>query len=471
MIKERVKLLRRLLLFLDLGITLASYSIAHLYATRMSPALHIDDHLLHYRYLLIFILPLWAVLLSYNGAYESIRIKTFLQNLWPALNSVILGGFIVIAIIFVSQYKTISSEFILLFLFINAGLLLAERVFFQFLLRYIRKLGYNYRTVLIVGTGKRAVEFARNTIDNHKEWGLKIIGYSDTDSSMIGKKLPGSEVICHIKDIPEILTSRQVDEVMFICPRKWLDKLEPVVILCEEMGISLRIACDFYPQKLFKIQLDTVAERLFLSLTPPPHYGGLIVVKRAIDVIVSIAVLVATSPLFFLISLGIKLTSPGSVFFKQERCGQYGKRFKLLKFRTMVENAEEMKPGLEHMNEMSGPIFKVRNDPRVTPIGRILRKYSLDELPQFVNVLKMNMSIVGPRPPLPDEVHQYNYSQRRRLSVAPGITCLWQVRGRSKVDFDEWMGMDLEYIDRWSIGLDFKIILKTIPAVLKGTGV
>jgi len=420
---------------------------------------------------LVVILPLWAGLLSYNGAYESLRIKTFLQNLWPVLKSVIVGGFIIISIIFIFQCKTISSEFILLFLFINAVLLLVERGFFHLFFRQIRKLGYNYRTVLIVGTGKRAVEFAKNTVDNHKEWGLKITGYSDIDPSMIGKKLPGSRVICQIKDIPEILTSRQIDEVLFICPRKWLDKLESVVSLCEEMGIVLRIACDFYPQKLFKVQLDTVAERSFLSLTPPPHYGGLIVVKRVIDVVVSVAVLVLVSPLLFLISLGIKLTSPGSIFFEQERCGHYGKRFKFFKFRTMVENAEEMKSSVEHMNEMSGPTFKIRDDPRVTPIGRILRKYSLDELPQFINVLKMNMSIVGPRPPLPEEVRQYNYSQRRRLSVLPGITCLWQVSGRSKIDFKEWMGMDLEYIDKWSLALDLKIILKTIPTVLKGTGV
>jgi lipopolysaccharide/colanic/teichoic acid biosynthesis glycosyltransferase len=174
--------------------------------------------------------------------------------------------------------------------------------------------------------------------------------------------------------------------------------------------------------------------------------------------------------LLLLIILGIKLTSPGPVLFKQERCGLNGRRFKLLKFRTMVNNAEEIKSRVEHLNEMSGPVLKVRNDPRITPLGRLLRKFSLDEFPQFINVLKGDMSIVGPRPPIPDEVEKYEYIQRRRLSVKPGITCLWQVNGRNKIDFSEWVKLDLEYIDNWSFALDMKIILKTIPAVLKGTG-
>jgi lipopolysaccharide/colanic/teichoic acid biosynthesis glycosyltransferase len=180
--------------------------------------------------------------------------------------------------------------------------------------------------------------------------------------------------------------------------------------------------------------------------------------------------LLVTSPVILLISLGIKLTSPGPVLFEQERCGLNGRRFKLLKFRTMVKNAEEIKPRLNHLNEVSGPVFKIINDPRITTLGMFLRRFSIDEFPQFINVLKGDMSIVGPRPPIPEEVEQYEYIQRRRLSVHPGITCLWQINGRNRIDFSEWVDLDLEYIDRWSLALDMKIIMKTIPAVLRGTG-
>ncbi|MDP2689601.1 MAG: sugar transferase, partial [Deltaproteobacteria bacterium] len=198
---------------------------------------------------------------------------------------------------------------------------------------------------------------------------------------------------------------------------------------------------------------------------------GALAAKRAADIVLAGTALLFTLPFFLLASLLVKLSSPGPVFFRQERCGLNGRRFDLLKFRTMVENADGLKDAIAHLNEMSGPVFKIKKDPRVTPVGRFLRKYSLDELPQLINVLKGDMSIVGPRPPIPAEVVKYEIWQRRRLSVRPGITCFWQVNGRNKVGFDDWISLDLKYIDNWSFKQDMKIILKTIPAVLRGTGV
>jgi len=209
----------------------------------------------------------------------------------------------------------------------------------------------------------------------------------------------------------------------------------------------------------------------FLSFNPTSHTETAIVIKRGIDIFLALLLITLTAPFFVFIALAIKLTSPGPVFFKQVRCGLNGRRFNILKFRTMVVNAAALKSELEELNEVSGPVFKIKKDPRVTATGRFLRKFSLDEIPQFINVLKGDMSIVGPRPPIPSEVRKYDLWQRRRLSVRPGITCLWQINGRNGIDFEEWMKLDLEYIDKWNLSLDMKIILKTIPSVLKGTGV
>jgi exopolysaccharide biosynthesis polyprenyl glycosylphosphotransferase len=188
------------------------------------------------------------------------------------------------------------------------------------------------------------------------------------------------------------------------------------------------------------------------------------------DILLSGVLLILLSPLFLLVTLLIKVTSRGTVFFAQRRVGYNGRQFSCLKFRTMVENAEERKKELLYLNEMTGPVFKIKNDPRVTPFGRWLRKLSIDELPQLINVLWGDMSLVGPRPPVPSEVDQYHLNDRRRLSMKPGITCLWQVSGRNRIPFEKWMELDRQYIDRWSLALDLKILVKTIPAVLRGSG-
>jgi exopolysaccharide biosynthesis polyprenyl glycosylphosphotransferase len=189
-----------------------------------------------------------------------------------------------------------------------------------------------------------------------------------------------------------------------------------------------------------------------------------------VDIAGSAIALVVSSPVMLIIAVLVKLTSRGPAIYRQVRCGLYGRRFVLYKFRSMCEGAEDVLWEIKHLNEMDGPVFKMRNDPRVTPFGRILRKSSLDEWPQFWNVLKGDMSLVGPRAPLPEEVKEYSRWQRRRLSVKPGITCLWQVSGRNEIDFQEWMKLDLFYIDNWSLLLDLKILLRTLPVVLMGKG-
>jgi len=250
------------------------------------------------------------------------------------------------------------------------------------------------------------------------------------------------------------------------------EQVEYVIRACELEGVEVWLVADFFSTQISRTSLDELLGRPLLIFRTTPEASWRIVVKQAMDVMGAFIFLLCFSWLFLFIALWIKLTSPGPILFRQQRSGLNGRPFTIFKFRTMVTNADQFQHELSAMNEMTGPVFKVTNDPRITPTGKFLRKYSLDELPQIYNVLRGEMSLVGPRPLPVDEVKRFeNLSHRRRLSVKPGLTCLWQVKGRNQInDFREWVRLDLEYIDNWSLGLDFKILLMTIPAVLRGTG-
>jgi exopolysaccharide biosynthesis polyprenyl glycosylphosphotransferase len=240
--------------------------------------------------------------------------------------------------------------------------------------------------------------------------------------------------------------------------------------LCEERGTTARVTIDFFPHIISKTHLEEMDGLPLLTFSTTPKNELLLILRRIFDMIGSIVLILLLSPLLLLIILLIRLESPGPVIYRQVRVGLNGRKFTFFKFRSMVQGADERRNDLAVHNIMSGPVFKMRDDPRVTRVGRFLRKSSLDELPQLVNVLWGDMSFVGPRPPIPEEVEQYQGWQRRRLSMKPGITGLWQVSGRNQIDFDQWMKLDLEYIDHWSLWLDFKILLKTIPTVIFGRG-
>jgi len=250
------------------------------------------------------------------------------------------------------------------------------------------------------------------------------------------------------------------------------EQVEYVIRACELEGVEVWLVADFFSTQISRTSLDELLGRPLLIFRTTPEASWRIVVKQVMDVAGSFLLLVLGSPVFLGLALLIKLTSPGPILFCQQRSGLNGRPFTIFKFRTMVTNAEQFQHELSAMNEMTGPVFKVTNDPRVTPVGKFLRKWSLDELPQIFNVLRGDMSLVGPRPLPVDEVKRFeNLSHRRRLSVKPGLTCLWQVKGRNQIsDFREWVRLDLEYIDNWSLGLDIKILFLTIPAVLRGTG-
>ena len=231
-----------------------------------------------------------------------------------------------------------------------------------------------------------------------------------------------------------------------------------------------RVVMDIFPHVHSRVYLDRFSGIPLLTFSAAPHDELRLFVKRAIDVAASLVALVVLTVPFALLAAVVKLTSTGPVIFRQMRCGLNGRRFTFYKFRSMVDRAETMKAELDHLNEKDGPVFKIADDPRLTAVGRYLRRFSIDELPQLWNILRGDMSLVGPRPAVPSEIEHYATWQRRRLRMRPGLTCLWAVRGRDRLDFDTWMRLDLEYIDTWSLGLDLKIILQTIPRVLAGRG-
>ena len=275
-----------------------------------------------------------------------------------------------------------------------------------------------------------------------------------------------------VQQLIEMLHEHSVSGVLVSTRHATLDPVENVIKLCEIEGVETWLLADFFATQIAHASFDELFGHPLIVFRSAPETSWQMLLKLLLDFFGALALVIVTSPLMALVALGIKLTSPGPALFRQKRSGLNGAPFEIYKFRTMTTNAEQLKHELAAMNEMSGPVFKVTNDPRVTAFGRFLRKWSLDELPQLFNVLRGEMSLVGPRPLPVDEVRRFSdLAHRRRLSVKPGLTCLWQIKGRNQIsDFKEWVRLDLEYIDNWSLWLDVKILLKTLPAVLRATG-
>ena len=363
----------------------------------------------------------------------------------------------------------ISRFWIFLFALFSCIFLLTEKLGLRITSRWVRMHGYNYRTVLIVGTGPTALAIA-DSIHGHRFWGFRILGFI-ANGQGIPAGFPRSwPILGEVDDIPRIVESNVVDDVIFAVHRRDLDRLEDLFLALQEQGIRTRFAIDLFPHTRAQATLEELDGMPLLTFSTAPSSRLQLMLKRSVDLLISATILLLALPLVCFIALAIKITSGGTVLFRQTRCGLNGRLFTLYKFRTMVEDAEQRRRDLLHLNEMNGPVFKLRRDPRVTALGRWLRRFSLDEIPQLWNVLRGDMSLVGPRPPIPEEVARYQRWQRRRLSMKPGLTCLWQVSGRNEVDFDRWMELDLEYIDSWSPMLDLKILVKTIPVVFHGHG-
>ena len=362
--------------------------------------------------------------------------------------------------------------FLLVFWVIGGALIICTRMLLRSVWVRIRRRGDNLHHVLVLGSNARAVAFARK-LEAMPERGCRLLGYVDDDWSGIEKfKRAGLRLTCDLEGLSEFLRKNVVDEIAIFLPlRSLYERAAEMAKLAKEHGIMVRFDTDIFDLKFAEARTESADGTYQVVAMNIGVEGWQFLLKRMFDVAGSLVLLALCSPLFLLVAALIKLTSPGTVFFAQKRVGLNKRQFTMYKFRTMVSNAESLQEKLVHLNEMSGPAFKIKNDPRITPIGHFLRKTSIDELPQLFNVLKGEMSLVGPRAMSFRDYQLFSEDwQRRRFSVLPGITCLWQVRGRNSIPFEQWMILDMQYIDRWSLWLDFKILALTIPAVFKGLG-
>ena len=324
------------------------------------------------------------------------------------------------------------------------------------------------RRILIVGVGRESLRLRRllrhAALDRPIIVGHLIGPWESGDS-----RVPVGTVLGGIERLSQVLTDHVVDEVIFAAPLEHLAQVLPLISHCEEIGVTASLPVESAASQMVPETINLHGIPM-LTYSPTRHTPELLSVKRGLDVLIASIGLIVLMPILLTCALAIKFTSPGPVIFRQRRSGLNGREFMMLKFRTMSADAEQRRAEVAHLNESDGPVFKATNDPRRTAVGSWMRRWSLDELPQLINVLVGDMSIVGPRPPIPEEVKQYDRWQRRRLSMRPGLTCLWQIRGRHRVGFDEWMKLDLCYIDYWSLKLDFLIMWKTVATVLSGSG-
>lgn len=425
----------------------------------------------HIAYLVVFVV-VWSLLATDQRLFASRRDASLGELTASVLKTALIAVSFSVLLVAFLQRGTFEQRFIVYFGVGTVTAVVGFRAILRMVLLTIRRRGYNFRQVVIIGANERAKHFAE-VIRDHEEYGYVLIGVIDDDPERMALFEPVAvEYLGATKDLERYLQETVVDEVYISLPvRSHYETITSIAHLCESVGVVVRLVADFFPVRIARRRIDLIEDVPVLSLSAIPEQQVQLAMKRMVDILASgLGLLVLLPTLFLPLAILIKLDSPGPLFFGQERVGMNQRRFKMLKFRSMVVNAEALKKELEAANEADGPVFKMKNDPRITRIGRFIRKYSLDEFPQLINVFRGDMSLVGPRPPIPSEVEEYSWDQRRRLSVRPGMTGLWQVTGRSDTQFDEWVALDLEYIDNWSIELDIKILLRTFGAVVRGRG-
>jgi exopolysaccharide biosynthesis polyprenyl glycosylphosphotransferase len=411
----------------------------------------------------------WAVILLllfrvYN-LYTTDRTISYLDESILAAKALLLALLPAAAAVFFLQIKIFSREVFFIqsvSLFIT---LIGWRILKRRLVRRRVVRGFNNQHVLIIGAGEVGRALVRE-IAKHRYLGLEVVGFLD---DQLTGKVDGYPILGRCGDFKEVVRREFVDEVLISIPSE-RQLVARLILSARKLGKSIRVVPDLLSLGMEGIRAGYLGAIPLLEYYNQGLHGADLLLKRAFDIIASFLALSLLLPLMGVIALAIKLNSAGPVFYISKRNGKKGKLFNFYKFRTMVKGADQMLDELRHLDETDGPIFKIKNDPRVSRVGRFLRRYSLDGLPQLWNVLKGDMSLVGPRPPTPNEVAQYADWQLKRLEIRPGLTCLWQVRGRSNLSFREWMKLDLFYIENWSFWLDIKIILRTIGVVFRGEG-
>lgn len=416
------------------------------------------------------IVLIWSLLLYIFRLGVIFRISNFLSMIRGYFVMLSIAGillFLELRLLILFGHYSYSVYYILWFCIINLVVLVLFKLVFYEIMLYIRKIGRNTRNVVIIAD-HNAERFIISFLKS-KDWGYNVKKIISPERKL-SKLHKNVFIASNQEDLFKKIVLRGIDDIFYCMPVSDTHyNIEEIIAEAEQIGIAVHILQEVFFQNKLDFKDSNLDYSFITRQTTPTKYLSF-KLKELFDIFFSAIILVITLPIMFLISLLIKLEDGGPVFFKQERVGQNGRRFICFKFRSMIPNADALVDQLLHKNESDGPTFKIENDPRITKVGRLLRKTSLDEFPQFLNVIKGEMSIVGPRPPLLREVKQYEKYQLRRLSMKPGITCIWQVSGRNSITFKEWMKMDLDYIDNWSIGLDAKIILKTVGVIFKANG-
>ncbi len=471
MIKRKYRNIAFLTFIADILIAVISFYVSYWLRDKWFTSFQGLMPIRNYQWMLFFIIPFWSLALYYSGTYNFSNAAS-LKKLLRVWLAIVIGIVCLTSVIFIFKLLYLSRLFLLIFSSVNLFLATLGRSVISLFLSHYRRSPGNIKNILIVGEGESAKNFSR-IIQKHDKWGLNFLGFVSENPG--GREANDSrrhddKVIGSISDIQELIHRYIVDEVIFAISRQKMESLQDVLLLLEDEGVNARIVLNIFPHMIAKIHLDELDNVPLLTFTTLPTNEFALFLKRFFDIFISLVTILIFSPFAAIIAILIKLTSPGPVIFVQKRCGLNGRVFNFYKFRSMYEGAELKKAELESSNEMDGPVFKIKGDPRITTIGLFLRRTSLDELPQIWNVLKGDMSIVGPRPPTPTEVDQYERWQRRKLSMRPGLTCIWQISGRNLIRFQEWIKLDLQYIDNWSLWLDIKILLRTIPAILSGKG-
>jgi exopolysaccharide biosynthesis polyprenyl glycosylphosphotransferase len=492
MIKEHSRLFKKIQLISDLFLVAIAFLIGYYLRDKLveiypftllknylyNEQLHAISYYAIYIGLLPILLVIWGGLLSYFGMYKQAGIVRIPDSLKIITKTTLVGFILFGSYIFILRMQEDVSRLFIGFVFATAAILISiEKIILVTAFKAIsdretsfKSALFTFTRVLVVGTNRRAQNLI-SLVKKHPDWGIRIAGVIDIDPGKKGEIISGYKVIGSLDDLPDIITHDVVDEVVFIVPRSWLGKIEKAMLYCESAGIRVNLAVNLFDLKFSTAKQTDLFGFPLLTFESTSSKLGQLFIKRLFDFIAAGIGLIVLSPFLLVVIILIKSTSEGPIFFNQLRCGLYGRKFTFYKFRTMIADAEAHLEDLLKYNEMDGPVFKMQNDPRITRVGKWLRKFSIDELPQLWNVVKGDMSLVGPRPPIPYEVDNYDIWQRRRLSMRPGITCLWQISGRNIItDFKDWMKLDLEYIDSWSLWLDFKILLKTLPVALLGIG-
>jgi exopolysaccharide biosynthesis polyprenyl glycosylphosphotransferase len=414
----------------------------------------------------------WHFLFKGFGLYDSRRLANKRSEVVDVATASTVATLIIGGASVLIHIRMATPRFLVVFWLVGTVSAVSSRILLRVVLAYVRRHGRNLRDVLIVGTNNRAMAFARK-LHESPQLGYRVIGFVDQPWAGTDQlQLSGFALACDFEGAQEFLRSNVVDEVVMALPmRSFHYESSKIASFCEEQGITVRLLSNIFDLKLAHSSAEDLEGDPLITHRTGAVDELALMAKRTLDIVASGAMILLLSPVLLVAVILIMATSAGPALFVQKRLGLNKRRFNIYKFRTMVVDAEKKMREIEHLNEVSGPVFKIKNDPRITAVGRFLRRTSIDELPQLFNVFRGDMSLVGPRPlPVRDYEGFSEDWQRRRFSVRPGITCLWQVKGRSSIPFEQWMELDLQYIDKWSLWLDLRILLQTIPAVLRGSG-